>query len=98
LKMPPNPPNLLHNDCDPVKERAHLLQAPVGSVGLWDNQQAQQWFGVSISDLAGLGYSVLFQTQHRPRFAIEWLEPANSPRDQVYVVVRKDKAGELPRQ
>jgi hypothetical protein len=91
LKMRPNPSNILHNDCDPVKERAHLLQAPVGSVGLWDNQHAQQWFGVSISDLAGLGYTVLFQTEHRPRLAIEWLEPANLPLEQVYVVIRKDR-------
>ena len=91
LKMPPNPPNILHNDCDPVLERARLVHAPVGTVGLWDNQHAQQWFGVSISDLASLGYTVLFRTQHRPKLAIEWLEPANLPRDQVYVVIRKDR-------
>ena len=25
LKMPPNPPNILHNDCDPALERARLV-------------------------------------------------------------------------
>jgi hypothetical protein len=91
LKMRPNPPNILHNDCDAALERAHLARAPVGSVGLWDNQHAQQWFGVSISDLTGLGYTTLFRAEQRPRFAVEWAEPANMPRDQVYVVIRKDR-------
>jgi hypothetical protein len=95
LNLPPNPPNLLPNDCDRAREYAHLLHAPLGSVGLWDNQHAQAWFGVSISDLSALGYTILFQTQRRPPLSIEWLEPANPPRDQVYVVIRKDRPGRM---
>jgi hypothetical protein len=95
LKLPPNPPNILHNDCDASLERAHLLNAPIGSVGLWDNQHAEQWFGVSIDELSGLGYTILFQTQFRPMVAIEWLEPAHLPRDMVYVVIRKDRVGRV---
>jgi hypothetical protein len=91
LRMEPNPQNLVMNDCDPAKEREHLRRAPVGSVGLWDNQHAMAWFGVSISELPGLGYSVIFKTDRVARFGIEWLEPANVPRDQEYVVIRKDK-------
>jgi len=97
LDMPPNPPNLLHNDCNRALEMTHLLHMPIGSVGLWDNQHAQEWFGVSISDLKDLGYSVLFTTTNQPKFAVEWLEPANSNRQQVYVVVRKMEAGKLSR-
>jgi hypothetical protein len=96
IEMPPNPPNLLHNDCDRIVECARLLHTPIGSVGLWDNQHAQAWFGVAISDLAALGYSVVFRTEYHPRLAIEWLEPANSPRDQIYVVIRKDRPGHMP--
>jgi hypothetical protein len=63
---------------------------------MWDNQHAQAWFGVSISDLPALGYTILFQTQRRAAPSMEWLEPANSPRDQVYVVIRKDRPGKIP--
>jgi len=90
LGLPPNPGNLVLNDCDAAKEREHLRQAPVGSVGLWDNQHAMAWFGVGISELRGLGYSILFQTDREAWFGVEWVEPGNVPRDQVYVVIRKD--------
>jgi hypothetical protein len=96
LRMGPNPGNVLRNDCDRGKECDHLLQAPIGSVGLWDNQHAQAWFGVSLSDLPTLGYAVLFEVHRRPAVAIEWLERANLPRDQIYVVIRKDRAGRMP--
>jgi hypothetical protein len=96
LHLPPNPPNLLPNDCDRARECAHLLHAPLGSVGFWDNQHSQAWFGVSISDLPALGYTILFQTQRRAPLSVEWLEPANSPRDQIYVVIRKDRPGKMP--
>jgi hypothetical protein len=96
LNMPPNPPNLMLHDCDGFKECNHLLHAPIGSVGLWDNQHAQAWFDVTLSDLDALGYTVLFQTHATPRFAREWLEPASTPRDQIYVVIRKDRPGRLP--
>ena len=98
LALPPNPPNLLPNDCDRDKECVRLLHAPPGSVGLWDNQHAQAWFGVSIADLPALGYTILFQTQRRATLSMEWLEPANSPREQIYVVIRKDRPGKMPGQ
>jgi hypothetical protein len=98
LRLPPNPPNILRNDCDRVTECDHLLQAPLGSAGFWDNQHAQEWFKVSIDDLPALGYTILYRTENRPRVAIEWLEPASLPREQIYVVIRKDRVGRLPEQ
>lgn len=96
LHLPPNPPNILRNDCDRITECLHLLHAPLGAAGFWDNQHAQEWFRVSIQDLPQLGYTILYQTQSRPRIAIEWLEPASLPRNQIYVVIRKDRTGKLP--
>jgi hypothetical protein len=96
LKMKPNPTNILPNDCDRAKECRHLLHAPIGSIGFWDNQHAAAWFGVSLSDLPGLGYTILYQTQSRPPFDIEWMDPSKMPRDQVYVVMRKDRGGAMP--
>jgi hypothetical protein len=96
LHMPANPGNLVPNDCDRARECQRLLHAPIGSVGIWDNQHAQAWFHVGPSDLPALGYSILHEVHQRPAFAVEWLEPANLPREQVYVVIRKDRAGEMP--
>ena len=96
LHMGPNPQNVIANQCDRAAECKQLLAAPIGSAGLWDNQHAQAWFHVSPADLPTLGYSVLFTARQRPAMAIEWLEPANLPREQVYLVVRKDRAGEMP--
>jgi hypothetical protein len=96
LNMAPNPPNILHNDCNRAEECGHLLRAPIGTVGEWDNQHAEPWFGVGISDLPTLGYTILYTSTFKPRVAIEWLEPSNLPREQVYVVIRKDRPGEIP--
>jgi hypothetical protein len=96
LHLPPNPGNVLQNDCDRLRECQELLRAPIGSVGVWDNQHAEAWFHVGPADLGTLGYSVLFEVRQRPMFAIAWLEPANLPREQVYVVIRKDRVGALP--
>ncbi len=96
LRLPPNPPNILRNDCDWFTECNHLLHAPLGSAGFWDNQHAQEWFRVSVDDLPALGYTILYRTESRPRVAVEWLEPLSLPREQVYVVIRKDRAGKLP--
>jgi hypothetical protein len=96
LRLPPNPPNILRNDCDRFTECNHLLHAPIGSTGFWDNQHAQEWFRVSVDDLPALGYTILYRTESRPRVALEWLEPLSLPREQVYVVIRKDRPGKLP--
>jgi hypothetical protein len=96
LNMAPNPPNILHNDCNRAEECQHLLDAPIGTVGEWDNQHAEPWFGVGISDLPALGYTILYTSEFRPRVAIEWTEPSNLPREQVYVVIRKDEPGRMP--
>jgi hypothetical protein len=96
LHIPPNPGNLLMNDCDRLRECEVLLHAPIGSVGIWDNQHAEAWFHVSPADLGALGFSTLFEVRQRPMFAMEWLEPANTAREQVYVVIRKDRRGEMP--
>jgi len=96
LRLPPNPPNILRNDCDWFTECNHLLRAPIGSAGFWDNQHAQEWFRVSVDDLPTLGYTILYRTEFRPRLAVEWLEPLSLPREQVYVVIRKDRPGKMP--
>jgi hypothetical protein len=95
LHLAPNPPNLVLNDCNPAIMRQHLLQAPLGSVGLWDNQHGQAWFGVTVAELPALGYRVLYQAQTRPPFDLQWQEPTVLPREQMYVVIRKERAGEL---
>lgn len=96
LHMRPNPRNVVANQCDRAGECKQLWGAPIGSAGLWDNQHAQAWFHVSPADLGTLGYSVLLEARQRPAIAIEWLEPGNLPREQVYLVVRKDRQGEMP--
>jgi hypothetical protein len=96
LHMPPNPPNILRNDCDRNAELRHLLHAPLGSAGFWDNQHATAWFQVSLADLPPLGYTILYQTDFRPPFAIEWLEPSGLAGMQTYAVIRKDRVGTLP--
>ncbi len=96
LHMGPNPSNVMANQCNRAGECKRLLDVPIGSAGLWDNQHAQAWFHVSPADLPTLGYSVLFEARQRPAIAIEWLEPANLPRQQIYLVIRKDRAGEMP--
>jgi len=96
LHLPANVGNLVANDCDRARECEHLLSAPIGAVGIWDNQHAEAWFHVGPADLGTLGYSVLYEVRQKPAVAIEWLEPANMPREQVYVVIRKDRVGEMP--
>jgi hypothetical protein len=96
LHLPANVANLVANDSERNRECEDLLNAPFGSVGIWDNQHAEAWFHVGPADLGRLGYSVLLKVHQRPAVAIQWLEPANLPRDQVYVVIRKDHAGKMP--
>jgi hypothetical protein len=96
LNLPPNPTNILPNDCNRRDELRHLLHAPIGSAGFWDNQHSEAWFHVSISDLPALGYTILDRREFRPPVDIEWLDPSKLPRLQTYVVIRKDRAGALP--
>jgi hypothetical protein len=96
LDLPPDPGNVMKNVCDRAGECKQFLNAPIGSAGFWDNQHAQAWFHVALSDLPELGYTVLFEARQRPAISIEWLEPANLPREQIYVVVRKDRPGTMP--
>jgi hypothetical protein len=96
LHMRANPQNIVPNDCDRQRECERLLHAPLGSAGIWDNQHAQAWFHVAPSDLPVLGYSILLEVHQKPMVAMQWLEPGNLPRDQVYVVIRKDRAGRMP--
>jgi hypothetical protein len=96
LNLPPNPTNILPNDCNRTDELRHLLHAPIGSAGFWDNQHAEAWFHVSISDLPPLGYTILDRAEFRSPFNIEWLDQSNLPRVQTYVVIRKDRTGTMP--
>jgi hypothetical protein len=96
LSLPSNPTNLMLHNCDRSLECDHLLRAPIGSVGIWDNQHAFEWFNVAPTDLPALGYTVLYQVQHRPPVRLELLNPSGSAGDQIYLVIRKDSRGRLP--
>ena len=82
---------LLRNAHPPAVERQRLADLPPGSVGFWDDQQSETWFGVTIDDLRGLGFTVLHEVTQtvpdRPRL-LPWQSPAYVT--QRFVVVRKD--------
>src|SRR5437879_4139692 len=37
-----------------------LVTLPSGSLGIWDNQRGEQWFGVCVDDLPKIGYEIIF--------------------------------------
>lgn len=96
LGLSPNPTNLMLHNCERALECDHLLRAPIGSIGIWDNQHAYEWFNVAPADLPTLGYAVLYQVHHRLPVRMELLNPSGSAKDQIYLVIRKDSRGRLP--
>ena len=96
LRMAANPLKLLRHYSERDRELERLVTAPVGSVGLWDNQHAQEWFNVGIEDLPKLGYTLLYDIRQKPPALALWFTPAWAAHDMHYVVIRKDRAGKLP--
>jgi len=61
-----------------------------GAVGIWDNNRGLKWFGVTIDDLASLGFEVVFQAdQTVDAVSILRIWSRRSAEYQRCVVVRK---------
>lgn len=59
LNLPPRPSGVLDPGYDADALRGALRGAPVGTVGIWDNQRALDWYRLGIGELRALGYEVL---------------------------------------
>lgn len=60
-------PRVMENAWDRRKQLNKLAALPVGSVGVWDNQRAEDWYDVAIEDILQLGYEALYETGKRVR-------------------------------
>jgi hypothetical protein len=65
LGLPNDSPKVLTLPAVPEEARRRLYAMPVGAIGVWDNRQAELWHGISIDDLAGEGFTVLFEDRRR---------------------------------
>ena len=63
LDYPVGSPQLQDNLWKRKKQLEMLADLPAGSIGVWDNQQAAEWFNVTIEDIETLGYRVLYETK-----------------------------------
>jgi hypothetical protein len=54
--------NLMPNPTDPDRIRQFLREMPIGSVGVWDDQQAQQWHGATLAELEANGFTPLYES------------------------------------
>ncbi len=78
------------NVADRRVELPRLAALPVGSIGVWDDQQAEEWYGLTTDDLMAEGYDLLFavsQTAPSAPRLLPWQAPP--PVTQRYVVLRK---------
>jgi hypothetical protein len=83
--------NILPLPVDSVKVRRLLRELPVGSIGVWDNQQAPDWHGITIEQLSGEGFTVLYEKKLNCWWTFSWRN-----RKLVHYAVLK-KTGEGPR-
>lgn len=78
-----------HADNAP-EQRQRLAALPNGSIGIWDNQQAEQWYGVSIDELLPLGFEILYESSEtRWEYPRQLLSRFPWTIQLQYVVVRK---------
>ncbi|MEO6391051.1 MAG: hypothetical protein ABIP75_04310 [Pyrinomonadaceae bacterium] len=94
LDYPDFDERLVINRFDRLQLR-QLADLPLGSIGVWDNQQGQMWHNVKPEELSDLGYTTLFTTSKSVRvyYLIDNLLPTGSwTMDIRFVVVRKDRA------
>jgi hypothetical protein len=99
LDYPDHTGQLVNNSFDRKEELKQLAELPIGSVGVWDNQQGQMWHNVKPEEFDRLGYTTLFETSHRLQVypLYESMFPLVSwPLEQRFVVVRKDRAVPTP--
>jgi len=87
----PNIPadHIMDTPCDADQIKKNLAALPIGSIGIWDTEQAPVWHGQTIEDLTGHGFTILYETHTNPYsiFSIFTRKPA---RDMTYVILRKD--------
>ncbi len=88
LDSPAHPTNVVPFECDPEDVRKKLMALPLGAIGVWDDRQAPKWHGHRIADLAGHGFTVLYDT-HSHIAAYKSLIGLGAT-DLHYVVLRKD--------
>ncbi len=54
------------------EELTILAGLPLGTVGVWDNQQAEQWHSVAIEELEAMGYRKLYEARWRAPDIAAW--------------------------
>jgi hypothetical protein len=90
LDFPGNPARVMESPCDRELIRRNLAALPMGSIGVWDDRQARKWHGHGIDDLAGHGFTVLYEaSMWAPSYQSLLLGSAGCERLR-YVVLRKD--------
>lgn len=86
---------LMAMPCDKDQIAKNLAELPIGSIGIWDNEQAPVWHGHTIDELAQHGFTILYET-HAHVFSFTSLIRGRSWLDMRYVVLRKDAQGMQP--
>jgi hypothetical protein len=77
-------------ECDPQLVRKSLAALPIGSIGVWDDEQAAVWHGHTIQDLTSHGFTVLFDAK-APVYSFSSFVHGRCLFDVHYVVLRKDR-------
>ncbi len=87
----PNLPDdkLMAMPCDKHEIAKNLAALPLGSIGVWDTEQAPVWHGYTIGDLTSHGYTLLYDT-HVHVYSFTSLIRGYWWLDMRYVVLRKD--------
>ena len=80
---------VMNSPCNPDEIRVNLRSLPIGSIGIWDSEQAPVWHGHTIENLARHGFTVLYET-HVHVFSWSALFKTGSLLDMRYAVLRKD--------
>ncbi|MDP9172267.1 MAG: hypothetical protein M3O30_00175 [Planctomycetota bacterium] len=97
LNLAPGEGNFIPFRLDRAAECAELLHAPIGTAGIWDDQHTGEAFNVNLQDLPRLGFTVLREfRQTIGSHTLPLLIWRRHAIEQVFVVIRKDRLGELP--
>jgi hypothetical protein len=71
-----------------------LRALPVGSVGMWDNRNAQRWYGITIEELNDEGFETLYESRRSVWDGPEALLSAGWRVTMRYVVLKKTRGAE----
>jgi hypothetical protein len=71
-----------------------LRALPVGSVGMWDDRNAQRWYGITIEELNGEGFETLYESRRTVWDGPEALLSAGWRVTMRYVVLKKTRGGD----